>query len=138
MVGVSSEYARWYFLEGNSGPQQMGEIVWMIGWMMMMIIIIGLIFIIFIIIMPIIFIIIIMSINFITTIYQVCGVKEKIVCVGDINRMCSQEGRGGGTLCTRDDALWHAFNKTITVIEDCWAYDPCNGSSTKCYWCPSN
>ena len=134
MVGVSGEYARWYFLEGNSGPQQMGEIVWMIGWMMMMmiiiIIIIGLIFIIII-------FIIIMSI-FITTIYQVCGVKEKIVCVGDINRMCSQEGRGGGTLCTRDDALWHAFNKTITVIEDCWAYDPCNGSSTKCYWCPSS
>jgi len=65
-------------------------------------------------------------------------VKNKIVCVGDINRMCSQESRGGGTLCTSDDdALWYAFNKTITVVEDCWAYDPCSGSSTKCYWCQS-
>jgi hypothetical protein len=34
-------------------------------------------------------------------------------CVGDINRMCSQEKRGGGALCTEDYSLWVAFNRCL-------------------------
>lgn len=33
--------------------------------------------------------------------------------------------------------LWNSFNNAITDVEDCWAYNPCAGSSTQCYWCPS-
>jgi len=61
---------------------------------------------------------------------------SKVVCVGDNNRMCSQESRGGGALCFEDTDLWTAFNATISTYEDCYAYNPCTGSSTKCYWCP--
>jgi deoxyribonuclease-2 len=38
-------------------------------------------------------------------------------CVGDVNRMCSQETRGGGALCTVDSSLWLAFNRTIVALE---------------------
>lgn len=34
------------------------------------------------------------------------------VCVGDINRMVSQEKRGGGTIAFQDNALWAALSKT--------------------------
>jgi hypothetical protein len=53
--------------------------------------------------------------------------------------MCSQEGRGGGTVCVTDanSELWGSFNDAITSVEECWAYNPCAGSSTQCYWCPS-
>lgn len=61
------------------------------------------------------------------------------VCVGDINRMCSQESRGGGTVCTEGPAgeasLWTSFNTAIAGVEDCWEYNPCTGSSSQCYWC---
>lgn len=36
-----------------------------------------------------------------------------------------------------DVNLWNSFNNAITSVEDCWAYNPCAGSSTQCYWCPS-
>lgn len=59
------------------------------------------------------------------------------VCIGDINRMCSQEGRGGGTVCFKDDTIWSSFKAVITTTEMCWEYDPCTGDSTQCYWCES-
>jgi hypothetical protein len=70
---------------------------------------------------------------------QVSSIDSGSICIGDINRMCSQEGRGGGTVCVTDasDELWGSFNDAITSVEDCWAYNPCAGSSTQCYWCPS-
>ena len=57
------------------------------------------------------------------------------VCIGDINRMCSQEGRGGGTVCFENSKIWPSFKDTITSTESCWEYDPCTGTSTQCYWC---
>lgn len=62
-----------------------------------------------------------------------------MVCIGDVNRMCSQENRGGGAVCVYDEGdafLWNAFNASIGSVEDCWAYDPCTATSTQCYWCP--
>jgi deoxyribonuclease-2 len=38
------------------------------------------------------------------------------VCVGDINRMVSQEKRGGGTIALQDNALWTALSKTDRVV----------------------
>ena len=58
-----------------------------------------------------------------------------MVCVGDNNRMCSQENRGGGAICIEDFDLWKAFNSTISTVESCYSYNPCGGSSTQCYWC---
>jgi deoxyribonuclease-2 len=34
------------------------------------------------------------------------------ICVGDINRMISQEKRGGGTIAFQDKKLWNALKKT--------------------------
>jgi deoxyribonuclease-2 len=34
------------------------------------------------------------------------------VCVGDMNRMISQEKRGGGTIALQDKTLWSALSKT--------------------------
>ena len=58
-------------------------------------------------------------------------------CVGDINRMCSQETRGGGALCSGDEGMWKAFESIVSSVESCYEYDPCypNGTSTQCYWC---
>ena len=59
-------------------------------------------------------------------------------CVGDNNRMCSQEKRGGGALCTTIDSnLWNAFNNTIVSVESCFEHNPCGGSGSQCFWCPS-
>ena len=58
-------------------------------------------------------------------------------CVGDMNRMCSQENRGGGALCTESAALWTAFNKTVVDLETCFEYYPCGGSGSQCWWCPT-
>ncbi len=59
-------------------------------------------------------------------------------CVGDNNRMCSQEKRGGGALCTTTDPnLWNAFNNTIVSVESCFEHNPCGGSGSQCFWCPS-
>jgi len=59
-------------------------------------------------------------------------------CVGDNNRMCSQEKRGGGALCTSIDSnLWNAFNHIVTSVESCFEHNPCGGSGSQCFWCPS-
>lgn len=63
--------------------------------------------------------------------------RSSVACVGDNNRMCSQEKRGGGAICTYDLSIWLAFNKTINGFEGCYDYNPCTGTSTKCYWCPT-
>lgn len=44
------------------------------------------------------------------------GTSEDWVCVGDINRMVSQEKRGGGTVAFQDPALWAALSKTDLVV----------------------
>jgi deoxyribonuclease-2 len=38
------------------------------------------------------------------------------VCVGDINRMISQEKRGGGTIAFQDEKLWDALSKTDLIV----------------------
>jgi len=38
------------------------------------------------------------------------------VCVGDINRMISQETRGGGTIALQDRKLWAALSKTDLLV----------------------
>jgi deoxyribonuclease-2 len=38
------------------------------------------------------------------------------VCVGDINRMVSQEKRGGGTIAIQDGKLWAALSKTDLLV----------------------
>ncbi|MCB0712224.1 MAG: deoxyribonuclease II family protein [Ignavibacteriae bacterium] len=38
------------------------------------------------------------------------------VCVGDINRMISQERRGGGTIAFQDANLWAALSKTDLIV----------------------
>ena len=38
------------------------------------------------------------------------------VCVGDINRMISQQKRGGGTIAFQDKILWTALSKTDLIV----------------------
>ena len=38
------------------------------------------------------------------------------VCVGDINRMISQEKRGGGTIAFQDQRLWEALSKADLLV----------------------
>ncbi len=38
------------------------------------------------------------------------------ICIGDINRMISQEKRGGGTIAFQDQKLWFALSKTDLLI----------------------
>jgi deoxyribonuclease II len=38
------------------------------------------------------------------------------VCVGDINRMISQQKRGGGTIALQDPNLWEALSKTDLLV----------------------
>ena len=42
--------------------------------------------------------------------------NQKWVCVGDINRMISQEKRGGGTIAFQEPTLWAALAKTDLTI----------------------
>lgn len=43
------------------------------------------------------------------------GVEADWVCVGDINRMISQEKRGGGAVAFQEQALWAALQQTISL-----------------------
>jgi len=64
------------------------------------------------------------------------GGAKSLYCIGGINRMCSQEKRGGGALCTQQAPGYTAFDKIVTKTEQCWAYNPCKLSGNdKCYWC---
>lgn len=44
------------------------------------------------------------------------GVDSDWVCVGDINRMISQEKRGGGTIAFQEPTLWAALSKTDLIV----------------------
>ncbi|HUN56123.1 MAG TPA: deoxyribonuclease II family protein [Smithella sp.] len=44
------------------------------------------------------------------------GAKSPWVCVGDINRMVSQEKRGGGTIAFQDKALWQVLKTSDYII----------------------
>ena len=60
--------------------------------------------------------------------------EDTTTCVGDINRMCSQERRGGGALCLADAGLHKAFQAIAYDVEACYGYeDPC--ISNNCYYC---
>lgn len=63
------------------------------------------------------------------------GKGSDFYCVGDLNRMCSQETRGGGALCRKDSYINTAFNSIVKDVESCWSYDPCTGTYDSCYWC---
>lgn len=41
------------------------------------------------------------------------------ICIADINRMVSQQKRGGGSLCFQDTKLWQSFSKSIADVEPC-------------------
>ena len=43
----------------------------------------------------------------------------KVVCYGDMNRMTSQEKRGGGGLCIAHDGLYAIHNAIITKVNPC-------------------
>lgn len=59
-----------------------------------------------------------------------------VFCVGGINRMCSQEKRGGAALCSTAAAGREAFSKIVAATEKCWEYNPCKGAAKgSCYWC---
>jgi deoxyribonuclease-2 len=42
--------------------------------------------------------------------------KSPWICVGDINRMISQEKRGGGTIAFQDAGLWSALKQTDNLV----------------------
>lgn len=46
------------------------------------------------------------------------GVADDWVCIGDINRMISQEKRGGGAIAFQEPPLWSALSKTDSIKAD--------------------
>ncbi len=44
---------------------------------------------------------------------------EKWNCVGDLNRMTSQNSRGGGYACFVENSLWQSFNDSFVSVEEC-------------------
>ena len=44
-------------------------------------------------------------------------------CVGDLNRMCSQETRARNAICVEDEDVWTAFNDIVRSVESCWQYN---------------
>ena len=60
---------------------------------------------------------------------------SKVVCIGDINRMCSQENRGGGALCMEDSEMHAAFKSIIGEEETCYLKDPCAGKYRELFPC---
>jgi deoxyribonuclease II len=59
--------------------------------------------------------------------------SSNVTCIGDINRMCSQEDRGGGAMCHQNHDLMMAFRSIVSGTESCYEKDPCDEYS--CYWC---
>lgn len=47
--------------------------------------------------------------------------EKAYVCIGDINRMQSQQKRGGGTVCMKNTTIWRLFRNAIYDIEACRA-----------------
>lgn len=45
------------------------------------------------------------------------GVEKNWVCVGDINRMISQEKRGGGAIAFQEPMLWNALKQTDSIAK---------------------
>eukprot|EP01083_Nonionella_stella_P000054 161_1 len=45
--------------------------------------------------------------------------NEKIVCSGDLNRDESQNSRGGGYACFKNEKLWEAINNVVNQVEKC-------------------
>ncbi len=41
------------------------------------------------------------------------------VCIGDLNRMESQERRGGGTVCMTIATMHHAFTNIVAKSDSC-------------------
>jgi deoxyribonuclease-2 len=64
--------------------------------------------------------------------------SASVACIGDINRMCSQEYRGGGTVCVESDSyLYSALSGVVASLEDCDTQDPCSiSTSHQCSYCP--
>lgn len=44
---------------------------------------------------------------------------DKVVCYGDMNRMTSQEKRGGGALCISESTLYTIHQNIITGVNPC-------------------
>ena len=42
-----------------------------------------------------------------------------LVCIGDINRMKSQESRGGGATCISNAVVWQTFKSLVGEKEMC-------------------
>ena len=51
------------------------------------------------------------------------GIEADWICVGDINRMVSQEKRGGGTIAFQEPTLWAALSKIDRVVPPLGATD---------------
>merc|ERR1711991_243401 len=47
------------------------------------------------------------------------GVSSDWMCIGGINRQVSQNGRGGGTLCTRQVSLQPTFHTAVVDVNPC-------------------
>ena len=46
-----------------------------------------------------------------TTLADEEGTVSDWVCIADLNRMTSQEKRGGGAVCFHEPLLWHGLNE---------------------------
>ena len=74
-----------------------------------------------------------------TATYAANSLAQFATCIGDMNRMCSQEDRGGGALCQTDQQFWNALSSTVQSVEplaDTAA--ACAGNLNDqgaCYWC---
>ncbi|CAB1331982.1 unnamed protein product [Coregonus sp. 'balchen'] len=47
------------------------------------------------------------------------GAKYHWTCIADMNREVSQERRGGGAICTDNQAVWKTFNNVVGSYEPC-------------------
>ena len=58
-------------------------------------------------------------------------VSRPWVCVGDINRMMTQERRGGGTVCHLSPMVWRVYSQLVAQVEPCPARWLVNVSNVK-------